>query len=75
MKRGLLIVVLLFTMLMTEGCAVLSENKAEELYQAHETLYRVLRERDIAGVYGEIRSTYFIPDEGKTVIPLSEKKN
>ena len=34
MKRSLLIVVLLFIMLMTEGCAVLSENKAEELYQA-----------------------------------------
>ena len=54
---------------------MLKEGRAEELYQAHETLYRVLRERDIAGVYGEIRSTYFIPDEGKTVIPLSEKKN
>ena len=54
---------------------MLSEGRAEELYQAHETLYRVLRERDIAGVYGEIRSTYFIPDEEKTVIPLSEKKN
>ena len=54
---------------------MLKEGRAEELYQAHETLYRVLRERDIAGVYGEIRSTYFIPDEGKTVIPLSEKKD
>ena len=34
MKRSLLIAVLLFIMLMTEGCTVLSENKAEELYQA-----------------------------------------
>ena len=54
---------------------MLQEGRAEELYRAHETLYRVLRDRDIAGVYGEIRSTYFIPDEEKTVIPLSEKKN
>ena len=54
---------------------MLQEGRAEELYRAHETLYRVLRDRDIAGVYGEIRGTYFIPDEEKTVIPLSEKEN
>ena len=54
---------------------MLQEGRAEELYRAHETLYRVLRDRDIAGVYGEIRSTYFIKKKKKTVIPLSEKKN
>ncbi len=29
--------------------------------------------RDVDGVYREIRSTYFVPDEEKKVIALSEK--
>ena len=52
---------------------MLSSNRAEELYQAHEKLYRILSERDVDGVYREIRSTYFVPDEEKKVIALSEK--
>ena len=52
---------------------MLSAGRAEELYQAHEKLYRILSERDVDGVYREIRSTYFVPDEEKQVIALSEK--
>ena len=52
---------------------MLSSNRAEELYRAHEKLYRILSERDVDGVYREIRSTYFVPDEQASVIPLSEK--
>lgn len=52
---------------------MLKEGRAEELYQAHEKLYRILSERDVDGVYREIRSTYFVPDEDKTVIALSEQ--
>ena len=42
---------------------MLSAGRAEELYQAHEKLFRILSERDVAGVYREIRSTYFVPDK------------
>ena len=52
---------------------MLASGRAEELYQAHEKLYRILSERDVDGVYREIRSTYFVPDEEKQVIALSEK--
>ena len=52
---------------------MLKEGRAEELYRAHEKLYRILSERDVDGVYREIRSTYFVPDEDKTVIALSEQ--
>ena len=52
---------------------MLATGRAEELYQAHEKLYRILSERDVDGVYREIRSTYFVPDEDKTVIALSEQ--
>ena len=52
---------------------MLKEGRAEELYRAHEKLYRILSERDVDGVYREIRSTYFVPDEEKKVIALSEK--
>ena len=52
---------------------MLKEGRAEELYRAHEKLYRILSERDVDGVYHEIRSTYFVPDEDKTVIALSEQ--
>ena len=52
---------------------MLATGRAEELYQAHEKLYRILSERDVDGVYREIRSTYFVPDEEKQVIALSEK--
>lgn len=52
---------------------MLVTGRAEELYQAHEKLYRILSERDVDGVYREIRSTYFVPDEEKQVIALSEK--
>ena len=53
---------------------MLTSNRAEELYQAHEKLYRILSERDVDGVYREIRSTYFVPDENRGVAPLSEKR-
>ena len=52
---------------------MLSSGRAEELYQAHEKLYRLLSERDVDGVYREIRSTYFVPDEAEGVISLSQK--
>ena len=53
---------------------MMASNRAEELYRAHEKLYRILSERDVDGVYREIRSTYFVPDEQASVISLSEKK-
>ena len=52
---------------------MLKEGRAEELYQAHEKLYRILCDRDVAAVYEQIRSTYFVPDESKRAVPLSEK--
>ena len=52
---------------------MLAGNRAEELYQAHEKLYRILSERDVDGVYREIRSTYYVPDAQHGVIALSEK--
>ena len=52
---------------------MLAADRAEELYLAHEKLFRILRERDVEGVYGEIRSTYFVPDAENQVIALSEK--
>lgn len=52
---------------------MLKEGRAEELYQAHEKLYRILCERDVAAVYEQIRSTYFVPDENRIAVPLSEK--
>lgn len=52
---------------------MLKESRAEELYQAHEKLYRILCERDVAAVYEQIRSTYFVPDENRIAVPLSEK--
>ena len=51
---------------------MVSSGRAEELYQAHEKLYRILSERDVDGVYREIRSTYFIPDGEEGVRSLSE---
>ena len=42
---------------------MLETGRAEELYQAHEKLYEILRSRDVDGVYRETRSTYFISDE------------
>ena len=41
---------------------MLSKGRNEEFYLAHEKLYRLLRDRDVDGVYSEIRSTYFVPD-------------
>ena len=52
---------------------MLASGRAEELYQAHEKLYRILSSRDVDGVYREIRSTYFVPDEREGVISLSER--
>ncbi len=49
------------------------EGRTEELYLVHEKLYRILAERDIDGVYREIRSTYFVPNEEGKVVSLSEK--
>ena len=40
---------------------MLSSGRSEELYLAHEKLYRLLHDRDVDGVYREIRSTYFVP--------------
>ena len=44
---------------------MLRSGRAEELYLAHEKLRRILAERDIDGVYRELRSTYFVPKETK----------
>ena len=52
---------------------MLKEGRAEELYSAHEKLYRILSERDVDGVYREIRSTYYVPDETGVAVALSEK--
>ena len=52
---------------------MLQADRGEELYLAHEKLYRILRSRDAAGVYGEIRATYFVPDEEQGIIPLDQK--
>ena len=41
---------------------MISGGRNEEFYAAHEKLYRLLRDRDVDGVYREIRSTYFVPD-------------
>jgi DNA-binding FadR family transcriptional regulator len=41
---------------------MLSGGRNEEFYLAHEKLYRLLRDRDVDGVYREIRSTYFVPE-------------
>ncbi len=41
---------------------MLREGRSEELYQAHEKLYRILLRRDVPAVYGQIRSTYFVPE-------------
>ena len=47
--------------------------RAEELYLAHEKLFRILKTRDVSGVYNEIRSTYFVPDAKTGVRSLSEQ--
>ena len=41
---------------------MISGGRNEEFYAAHEKLYRLLHDRDVDGVYKEIRSTYFVPD-------------
>ena len=51
---------------------MLQSGRGEELYQAHEKLYRILSTRDLEGVYREIRSTYFVPDGENGVRSLSE---
>ena len=51
---------------------MLESGRAEELYAAHEKLFRILQTRDVDGVYREIRSTYFLPDPEKGVVSLSE---
>ena len=40
---------------------MISAGRNEEFFQAHEKLFRLLRERDVDGVSQEIRSTYFVP--------------
>lgn len=40
---------------------MISGGRNEEFYAAHEKLYRLLHDRDVDGVYKEIRSTYFVP--------------
>lgn len=41
---------------------MLQSGRGEELYQAHEKLYRILSTRDVEGVYRETRGTYFVSD-------------
>ena len=53
---------------------MLREGRAEELYQAHEKLYRILCDRDVAAVYEQIRSTYFVPDPETGVRSLSQPR-
>ncbi len=52
---------------------MLKEGRAEELYQAHEKLYRILCDRDVAAVYEQIRSTYYVPDENGRAVALSNR--
>ena len=52
---------------------MLKEGRAEELYQAHEKLYRILSDRDVAAVYEQIRSTYFVPDKTGGAVALSDR--
>ncbi len=52
---------------------MLGENRGEELYLAHEKLLRILRTRDVTGVYSEIKSTYFVPGSDGSVVPLKEE--
>ncbi len=52
---------------------MLAGGRAEELYLAHEKLYRLLSARDVDGVYREIRSTYFVPDKTEGVVSLSDR--
>lgn len=40
---------------------MLDNDRNEEFFLAHEKLYRLLRDRDVDGVYRDIRSTYFVP--------------
>jgi DNA-binding FadR family transcriptional regulator len=40
---------------------MISGGRNEEFYAAHEKLYRLLHDRNVDGVYREIRSTYFVP--------------
>ena len=42
---------------------MLQSGRAEELYEAHEKLFRILKARDVEGVYREVRGTYFVPDQ------------
>lgn len=51
---------------------MLDSGRSEELYMAHEKLFRLLHNRNVTGVYREIRSTYFVPDETQGVRPLAE---
>lgn len=51
---------------------LVERGRAWELVQAHETLYRILRERDVDGVYRELRGTYFVPDSARGVRALSD---
>ena len=50
---------------------MLAAGRSEELYQAHEKLYRILSERDVEGVYREVRKTYYVPDGEHGVKPLA----
>ena len=52
---------------------MLKAGKADELYAAHEKLFRILAERDVNGVYSEIRETYFVPDRSGNVVSLASR--
>ena len=51
---------------------MLRSGRAEELYRAHETLYRILCDRDVDGVCREVRGTYFVPDPERGVVSLAD---
>ena len=52
---------------------MVSAGRAEELYMAHVTLFQLLTERNVTGVYSEIRGTYFVPDGEGGAVTLSAK--
>ena len=52
---------------------MLNTGKADELYAAHEKLFQILAERDVTGVYSEIRGTYFVPDHSGNAVSLTTK--
>ena len=46
---------------------MLDSGRAEELYRAHERIYRILKDRDEEDLERKVRSTYFV--EGQSLEP------